>query len=124
MVLDLSLEKVFKSRDGIDERGLVKYTCKGISIPQLKLRITRQDKGGATLWVTVRVNNSSDKDRDVALRFEVTSGDSSLGSGVVKRFEVEEDQTLEKQLSFLISLPAEITLPYPLLRVSVELINN
>lgn len=125
MVLEYSLEEALKAPREIDERIFANFICKGVSIPRLKLRIARvADKEGSTFMITAYVNNQSDKDRDVVLRLTVISGESSLGSADIKRFQVEEDETVEKGVVFPVALPAEIGSPYPILRISVELMKN
>jgi hypothetical protein len=124
MVLDLSLEKLFPTPNGISTKDLAFFDCRGVSILGLFFRITAGEKGKAALaYVSIVLQNNSGKDKKVSITFDLRTEASSFGTGSFRGLSVEQGDPNGKYLSFPVTLPAEVAEPYPFLRITVVLVD-
>jgi hypothetical protein len=121
MVLDYTLGHLFQASAGINRQDLIYFSCRSVSLTRLNLGFVRDSKGKNTsLRVGLFINNNSGKDKKVTLLFDLRTEAASLGSGELRRLEVESGDSGMKVLSFPVTLPDEVLEPYPFLRITVE----
>ena len=108
---------------------LAGYSCDGVSIHALLVRLARRKDGDALeIQVSGSVKVPSSIDRLVNIDFVIVSDAKTLGAATVKRLDAEEDRTTYFKTRMLLSeeklREAFDLTPTPILQLTVTVVEN